>query len=115
MWLIRTFLQSSRKQPKRLSHVVIETPIFHVGMRMSMRRPCLLLKETTRVWLLQLYFPKVTKSGGIELKQFGASNFHTLVVNQGVYGTFHVNSHAFGIFWPTICDFAKIWRVGRFG
>ena len=72
---------SSRKQPKRLSYAVIKTTIFRVGMRSvnaTVEFSCSLLRETTRVWLLQLYLPKLIGIDG--LKQFGTSNFHTLVV-----------------------------------
>ena len=50
------FVTSSRKHPKRLSHAVIEIIIVRVGMRsvnLSTQRSCSLLRETTRVWLLQ--------------------------------------------------------------
>ena len=47
---------------------------------------CSLLMETNQVWLLQLYLPSLTKSGKINgPKQFGASDFHTLVAKHGVY------------------------------
>ena len=59
MWirLTRALAASLRKQPKSLSHVVIETTIFRVGMRNV--NPfiglfCSLLRETIQVWVLLL-------------------------------------------------------------
>ena len=47
-----------------------------------------ILRETTRVWLLQLCFPSLTESGGIDgLRQFGALTSHTLVEKRGVFRT----------------------------
>ena len=46
---------------------------------------CSLLRETTQVWLLQLYLPSLTESGGIDgPRQFGALTSHTLVEKLGV-------------------------------
>ena len=48
------------QQPKRLSHACIEITIFRVGMQSvnpSIKLFCSLLRETTQVWLLQLYLP----------------------------------------------------------
>ena len=90
MWtrLTRTSVTSSRKQPKRLFHAGIKTTIFRVGMRSvnpSIELFCSLLRETTRVLLLQLCVPSLTGSGKIDgLRQFGASTFHTLIEKHGV-------------------------------
>ena len=47
---------------------------------------CSLLGETTRVWLVQLYLPSLTRSAEInDSKQFGVSIFHTLVEKHGVF------------------------------
>ena len=62
MRLTRTSITSSRQQPKRLSHVSIKTTVFYVGMRSVnpfIERYCILLRETTHVWLLQLYLQAV--------------------------------------------------------
>ena len=78
MWmrLTRTSVTPLRKQPKRLSHAGIEITIFRVGMQCvnpSIKPFCSLLREMSRVWLLQLCFPSLTESRGIDgLKQFGA-------------------------------------------
>ena len=75
MWmrLTRTSITPLRKQPKRLSHAGIE---FRVGMQSvnpSIKPFCSLLRETTRVWLLQLCLPSLTGSGGIDgSSEFGA-------------------------------------------
>ena len=69
MWLIRTFMTSSRKQPKRPFHAVIKTIIFRVGMlsvNPSIQCSCSLLRETTQFLLLQLYLPNLTGSRGID-------------------------------------------------
>ena len=77
------------KQPRRLSHVGIETTIFRVGMQSvnpSIKPFCSLLRETTQVWLLQLCLPSLTENGGIDgPKQFGALTSHTLVEKRGVF------------------------------
>ena len=68
MWL--TFVTSSGKQPKRPSHVVIETT--SVGMQSvnpSTQCSRSLLKETTHFWLLHLYLPNLTESGRINYSQ----------------------------------------------
>ena len=82
MWLIRTFVTSSRKQPKRLSLAGIKTTIFRAGMRSvnpSKELSSSLLREMTQVWLLQLCLPSLTESGGIDgPRQFGASTFYIL-------------------------------------
>ena len=91
MWmrLTRTSVTPLRKQPKRLSHAGIEITIFHVGMQSvnpSIKPFCSLLRETTQVWLLQLCFPSLTESRGIDgPKQFGALTSHTLVEKHGVF------------------------------
>ena len=76
------FVTPLRKQPKTLSHAGIEITIFRVGMQSvnpSIKPFCSLLRETTRVWLLQLCFPSLTESEGIDgPKQFGALTSHTL-------------------------------------
>ena len=87
------FVTSSRKQPKRLSHAGIEatTSIFRAGMRSvnpSIELSCSLLRETTQIWLLQLCWPSLTGSEGIDgPRQFGALTFHTLVEKHGVFST----------------------------
>ena len=49
---------------------------------------CSLLRETTLVWLLQLFLPSLTGSGGINSPtQFGESASHTLVEKHGVFLT----------------------------
>ena len=99
MWmqLTRTSVTPLRKQPKILSHAGIEITIFRVGMQSmnpSIKPFCSLLRETTKVWLLQLCFPSLTESGGIDgPKQFGALTSHTLVVKRGVFGTTLLVSH----------------------
>ena len=76
MWmrLTRTSITPLRKQPKRLSHAGIEITIFRVGMQSvnpSIKPFCSLLRETTRVWLLQLCLTSLTESRGIDgPKQF---------------------------------------------
>ena len=79
------------KQPKRLSHAVIEITIFRVGMQSvnpSIKPFCSLLRETTQVWLLQLCLPSLTESGGIDgPRQFGALTSQTLVEKRGVFWT----------------------------
>ena len=79
MWmqLTRTFVRSSRKQPKRLSHLAIETTIFRAGMQSvnpSVELSCSLLRETTQVWLLQLCLPSLTGSGGIDNRSIDFSH-----------------------------------------
>ena len=91
MWmrLTRTSVTPLRKQPKRLSHAGIEITIFRVGMQSvnpSIKPFCSLLRKTTQVWLLQLYLPSLTESGGIDgLKQFETLTSHTLVKKRGVF------------------------------
>ena len=52
----------------------------------SIKPFCSLLRETTQVWLLQLCFPSLTESVGIDgPKQFGALTSHTLVEKRGVF------------------------------
>ena len=47
---------------------------------------CSLLRETIRVWLVQLYLPSLTGNGEInDPKQFGVSIFYTLVEKHGVF------------------------------
>ena len=91
MRLTRTSVTSSGKQPKRLSHAAIETTIFRDGMRsvnLPIELSCGLLRETSWVWLLQLYLPNLTGSGDIDSsRQFGASIFYTLVEKYGVFWT----------------------------
>ena len=57
--------------------------IFRVGMQSvnpSIKPFCSLLRETTQVWLLQLYLPSLTENGGIDgPRQFGVLTSHTLV------------------------------------
>ena len=65
MWmqLTRTFVTSSRKQPKRLLHAGFEMTVFCAGMQnvnLSIELSCSLLRETTQVWLLQLCLPSLT-------------------------------------------------------
>ena len=78
-----------RKQPKRLSHAAIKITIFRFRMQSvnpSIKPFCSLLRKTTQVWLLQLCFPSLTESGGIDgPKQFGALTSHTLVEKRGVF------------------------------
>ena len=91
MWmrLTRTSVTPLRKQPKRLSHAVIEITIFRVGMQsvnFSIKPSCRLLRETTQVWLLQLCLPSLRESGGIDgPRQFGALTSHTLVEKRKVF------------------------------
>ena len=69
MRLTRTSVTPLRKQPKRLSHAGIEITIFRVWMQSvnpSIKPFCILLRETTRAWLLQLCLTSLTESGGIE-------------------------------------------------
>ena len=79
MWLTRTSVTPLRKQPKRQSHAGIEITIFRVGMQSvnpSIKPFCSLLRETTQVWLLQLCFPSLTESRGIDgPKQFRSIDF----------------------------------------
>ena len=88
MRLTRTSITPLTRQPKRLSHAVIEITIFRVGMRsvnLSIKFSCSLLRKTTPVWLLQLCLPSLTECGGIDgSRQLGASTFHTLVEKRGV-------------------------------
>ena len=84
MWmrLTRTSVTPLRKQPKRLSHVDIDTTIFRVGMQSvnpSIKPFCSLLREMTQVWLLQLCLPSLTGSGWIDGPIDGAFTSHTLV------------------------------------
>ena len=69
------FCNTIVKVSKRLSHAGIEITIFRVGMQSvnaSIKPFCSLLRETTQVWLLQLCFPSLTESEGIDgPKQFG--------------------------------------------
>ena len=56
-WLARNFVIPPKKHPKRLSHAGIAITILHVGMQCvypSTQCSCSLLRETTRVWLLQV-------------------------------------------------------------
>ena len=80
MRLTRTSVTPLRKQPKRLSHAGIEITIFRVGMQSvntSMKPFCSLIRETTQVWLLQICFPSLTESGGIDgPRQFEALTSH---------------------------------------
>ena len=47
---------------------------------------CSLLRETTKIWLLQLCLPSLTGSGENDYqRQFGALNFHTLVEKHEVF------------------------------
>ena len=87
--LTKTSVTPLRKQPKRLSHAGIEITIFRVGIQSvnsSIKPFCSRLRETTQAWLLQLCFPSLTESGGIDgPKQFGALTSHTLVEKRGVF------------------------------
>ena len=91
MWmqLTRISVTPLRKQPKRLSHTGIKITIFRVGMQSlnpSTKPFCSPFRETTQVWLLQLCFPNLTESGGIDgPRQFGALSSHTLVEKRGVF------------------------------
>ena len=80
-----------RAAKKTISHANIETTIFHVWMQNVnpfIKLSCSLLRKTTQVWLLQLCFPSLTGSGGIDgPRQFGALTFHTLVEKNGVFST----------------------------
>ena len=84
MWMrvTRTSVTPLKKKPKRLSHSGIEITLFRVGMQSvnpSIKLFCSLLRETTQVWLLQLCFPSLTESGGIDgPRQFGTLTSHTL-------------------------------------
>ena len=56
-WLARNFVTPSKKHSKRLSHAGFAITILHVGMQSvypSIQCSCSLLRETTRVWLLQV-------------------------------------------------------------
>ena len=91
MLLTRTFVTSSRKKPKRLSHAGIETTIFRIGIwsvNPSIEHSCSLLRKTTQAWLLQLCLLSLTGCGEIDgPRQLGASTFHTLVEKHGVFST----------------------------
>ena len=48
---------------------VIKATILRVGMRsvnLSIELSCSILRETTQVWLLQLYLPNLTGNGGMD-------------------------------------------------
>ena len=86
------FCHIIKKAAKKLSNVGIETTIFRVGKRSvnpSIERSavsCSFLRETIRVWLLQLCLSSLTESGGIDgPRQLGASTFHTLAEKHGVF------------------------------
>ena len=73
MRLSRTFVALLRKQPKRLSHAVIVTTIFRVGIQSvnpSTQRSSNLLRERTQIWLLQLYLPNLTGSRGVNFSHY---------------------------------------------
>ena len=78
-----------RQEIKRLFHTVIETVILCIGMpsiNPSIEFSCNLLRDMTRVWLLQIYLPNVTGSEGMDgPKQFRASMFHTLLEKHEVF------------------------------
>ena len=94
MQLIKTSV-TSRKQPKRPSHAVIETTIFHVGIQSvnpSTQYSPSLLRQISQIWLLQLYLPNLPGSKGIDgLNLFGASTFHTPVEKHGVFHSYFGN------------------------
>ena len=85
----RTSVKSLKKQSKRLFRAIIETTIFRAGRRsanLSIERFCSLLREMTRVWLLQLCLPSLTGSGGIDgPRQFEASIFLIVVEKHKVF------------------------------
>ena len=89
MRLTRISAKSLRKQPKILSHPGIETATFRFGIRSvnpSKELFSSLLRETTQVWLQQLYLANLTGREVIDgRKQFGASTFHTLVEKHEVF------------------------------
>ena len=90
MRLIRTFVTSSKQHPKRLSHEVIKTTIFLVGMRrINPRVSCSLLRETTRIWLPHLYLPNLTESGEIN----GSKEFGALIPRSSSLSRFTVTCH----------------------
>ena len=63
------FVKSSRKQPKRLSHIDIKTTIFCFekwSVNPFIKLSHSFLKEMTQVWLLQLYLPNLTGKRGID-------------------------------------------------
>ena len=99
MWMrfTRTSVTPLRKQPKRLFYAGIKITIFLVGMQSVnpfSELSCSLLRETTQVWLLQLCFPSLTESGGIDgPRQFGALTFHTLVEKHGLFWTTLLVAH----------------------
>ena len=60
-------------------------PCWDAGCESLYKTFCCLLRETTRVWLLQLCLPSLTESGGIDgPRKFGALTSHTLVEKDGV-------------------------------
>ena len=83
------FCNTIKKAAKKTIPRGIEITILRVGMQSvnpSIKPFCILLRETTQVWLLQLYFPSLTESGGIDgLRQFGTLTSHTLVEKRGVF------------------------------
>ena len=83
------FCNTIKKASKGLSHTGIEITIFRVGMQSenpSIKPFCSLLRKTNQVWLLQLCFPSLSGSGGIDgPRQFGALTFYTLVEKRGVF------------------------------
>ena len=61
-------------------------PCWDAEREFSIERSCSFLRETTPFWLLQLCFPSLTESGGIDgPRQFGALTSHTLVEKRGVF------------------------------
>ena len=69
------------KHQKRLTHAVIETTIFRVGLQSvnpSIELSCSLLRETTLVWLLQVYLPNLTGSGGSMVRSSSEHRLFTL-------------------------------------
>ena len=61
-------------------------PCWDAEREFSIKLSCSLLRETTRVWLLQLCLPSFTESGGIDdPRQSGASTSHNLVEKYGVF------------------------------
>ena len=83
------FCNTIKKAAKKTIPRGIEITIFRVGMQsvnFSIKLSCSLLWETTQVWLLQLCFPSLTGSGGIDgPKQFGALSSHTPVEKRGLF------------------------------
>ena len=65
--------------------------MFRAGMQNvnpTIERSCTYLKETTRVWLLQLCWASLTESGEIDgPRQFEALTFDTLLEKDGVFLT----------------------------